>query len=257
MHPVSKAMVRRAVPTFGAGPGRTRLAYPDLGNPKLAHGIIVFKEPSFGLDYREWVNRASRELETHLSPNPRNIAIPHQVHSTRVIDVDTVPGGELDGDGVVTATPLTAIGISVSDCVPLFAVDLEEGVVGLAHCGWRGVAGGVVEEVLGALGSGGSDPARASFLIGAAIGSCCYEVGGDLLACFTAEEVRRFSRSTERGVFFDLKGVVASRLVACGARPENISIDMTCTSCKKYFLSSYRADGRDCGRMLAFLMLTE
>jgi len=114
-----------------------------------------------------------------------------------------------------------------------------------------------VEELLGVLGAGGSDPARASFLIGAAIGPCCYEVGEDLLVCFTTEEVRKFSRSTGRGVFFDLKGVVASRLVACGARPGKISIDMSCTSCKKYLLSSYRADGRDCGRMLAFLMLTE
>ena len=93
MHPVSKATVRRAVPTFGAGPGRTRLAYPDLKIPKLAHGVFVFKEPTFGLDYREWVNRASLELETHLSLTPRSIAIPHQVHSTRVIDFDTVPGG--------------------------------------------------------------------------------------------------------------------------------------------------------------------
>lgn len=257
MHPVSKATVRSALPTFGAGPGRTRLAYPGLDNPKLAHGVIVFKEPTFGLDYREWVNRASLELETHLGVNPRSIAIPHQVHSARVIDVDTVPCGELEGDGLVTATPLTAIGISISDCVPLFAVDLEEGVVGLAHCGWRGVAGGVVEELLRVLGSRGSDPARTSFLIGAAIGPCCYEVGEDLLACFTAEEVRKFSRSTGQSVFFDLKGVVASRLVACGARPGKISIDMTCTSCKKYLLSSYRADGRDCGRMLAYLMLIE
>ena len=257
MRPVSEVAGRMAVPTVQAGPGRTRLAYPDLDSPGLEHGIIVFKEPTFGLDYREWVRLASSELDTRLRLDPRSIAIPHQVHSSTVIDADTAPAGGLEGDGMVTATPLTAIGISVSDCVPLFAVDLQEGVVGLAHCGWRGVAGGVVEELLGMLACKGSDPARALFLIGAAIGPCCYGVRGDLLACFAADEVRRFSRSTGQGVFFDLKGVVASRLVAGGVGPGKISIDNTCTSCKEYLLSSYRAGGRDCGRMLAFLMLTE
>jgi YfiH family protein len=167
------------------------------------------------------------------------------------------PAGEggLECDGLVASTPLTAIGISVADCVPLFAFDVEGGVVGLAHCGWRGLADGVVEELLGVLEAGG-DPARLSFLIGAAIGPCCYRVGEDLLRCFRTEEVRRFSMSTGRDVFLDLKGVVASRLIAGGVRREKISIDNTCTSCKKYLLSSYRADGRDCGRMLAYLMLT-
>lgn len=257
MRPVNEIPGRAVSPLVNAGTGRTRLSYPDIEDPGIAHGIIVFKEAIFGLDHGKWLGLLFPELERHLHPNPRRIAVPHQVHSTRVIGIDTVRDGELEGDGLVTSTPLTAIGISVSDCVPLFAVDVERGVVGLAHCGWRGVAGGVVEELLGALRSGGSDPALASFLIGAAIGSCCYRVGEDLLACFTTEEVRKFSRSTERGVLFDLKAVVASRLVAGGARTGKISIDNTCTSCKKYLLSSYRADGRDCGRMLAFLMLTE
>jgi copper oxidase (laccase) domain-containing protein len=78
----------------------------------------------------------------------------------------------------------------------------------------------------------------------------------DLLSCFRQEEVRKFSRQEGDGVFFDLKAVVSSRLTAGGACPDKISIDNSCTSCKKYLLSSYRADGRDCGRMLAYLMLT-
>jgi YfiH family protein len=238
------------------GDGRTRIAYTELDHPGLAHGIVVFKEPTFGVDYSEWVSRASAELGACLRPAPKRTAIPHQIHSNRVIDVDAPSGGGLEGDGVVTAEPLTAIGISVSDCVPLFAVDLEAGVVGLAHCGWRGLAGGIVEELLRVFLSKGADPVRASFLIGAAVGPCCYEVGEDLLACFTADEVRRFSKRTDRGTLFDLKAVTASRLVSGGARPGKISIDKTCTSCKKYLLSSFRADGRGCGRMLAFLMLT-
>ena len=242
--------------TVHSGPGRARLSYPGIAGPGIAHGILVFKEAPFGTDHGTWLGMVCPELEEYLKPVPRRIAVPHQVHSARVIGVDRVEEGDLECDGLVTSTPLTALAVSVSDCVPLFAFDLERGVAGLAHCGWRGVAAGVVEEFLSVLESGGGDPARLSFLVGAAIGPCCYRVGEDLLECFDAEEVRRFSTSTGRDVFFDLKGVVASRLAAGGARPGKISIDNTCTSCKKYLLSSYRADGRDCGRMLAYLMLT-
>ena len=158
---------------------------------------------------------------------------------------------------MVTARPLVALGVSVSDCIPLFGVDPDTGVAGLAHCGWRGIVGGVVEEFLRVLESRSADPEHTAFLIGAGIGPCCYEVGNDLLEHFNRSEVSKYTQSTGRGVFFDLKAVVASRLVAGGASPGKISIDNTCTSCQKYLLSSYRADGRDCGRMLAFLMLTE
>jgi YfiH family protein len=218
---------------------------------------MVFREPLSGTDFGEWQRLASLELHRNLRPAPQWVAIPRQIHSANIIDVCAEGETVGVGDGVVTATPLVAIGISVSDCVPLFAVDLDMGVVGLAHCGWRGVVGGVVEKLLEVMVSKGSEPAKATFLIGAAIGSCCYEVGEDLLACFPPEEVRVFSRSDGQRVFFDLKGVVASRLAACGAGPAKISIDNTCTSCKKYLLCSFRVDGRDCGRMLAFMMLTE
>jgi len=56
--------------------------------------------------------------------------------------------------------------------------------------------------------------------------------------------------------FFDLKAAVIARLVDRGVAPKQICVDNTCTSCQQYQLSSYRAGGRDCGRMLAFVMLT-
>jgi YfiH family protein len=256
MCPESEILGRAVSPVVDSGSGRTRLSYPDISDPRIAHGILVFKEAVFGSDHDTWLGLVRPELERHLHPGPRRIAVPHQVHSARVVRIDREAHESIECDGFVTSTPLTAIGISVADCVPLFAFDLERGVAGLAHCGWRGLASGVVEELLAALGRDGGGTDGLSFLIGAAIGPCCYRVGDDLLACFKPEEVRDFSTSTGGEVFFDIKRVVASRLVAGGARPEKISIDNTCTSCKKYLLSSFRADGRGCGRMLAYLMLT-
>lgn len=247
---------RTVAPAIETRNGRTLLTYADLHHPALLHGIAIFKRITFGSDYRTWFGVGQSHLIATLEPAPARVVIPHQTHSSRVIDADGEQPETPVGDAVVTGKALTAIGISISDCIPLFAVDLRSGVIGLAHCGWRGIVGGVVEEFIRGLDAAGAARAETRFLIGAAIGRCCYEVGSDFLEHFSPEEVRLHSRRDNGRVVFDLKGLVAARSVASGASPGNISIDKTCTSCRKYDLSSYRADGRDCGRMLAFMMLT-
>jgi YfiH family protein len=149
------------------------------------------------------------------------------------------------------------LGITVADCIPLFAVNPEHGVVGLAHCGWRGVASGIVEGFVTHLKDLAAAIEPAHFMLGASVGSCCYEVKHDLLARFSQSEVQRCAEIREGRTFFDLRSVVVSRLVALGVRPDKISVDMTCTSCKNDVLSSYRASGTECGRMLAVVMLND
>jgi YfiH family protein len=148
------------------------------------------------------------------------------------------------------------IGIAVADCIPLFAISPGGHVAGIAHCGWRGIAAGIVEEFFACLDGLAHGDDQARYLIGASIGQCCYEVGRDLLERFSAEEVQASSVTRGGKVFFDLKSVVASRLTALGVKSRQISIDKTCTSCQKYKLSSFRASGTDSGRMLAVVMFT-
>jgi YfiH family protein len=257
MHAVNKDAWLSSGPGLRAEGNRTLLFYAALDLPSLRHGIAVFKDVPAGMDHRAWTDTAGRYLRSHLRPTPANILMLRQVHSDVVIDADGFAVRYAPvGDALVSASPLTALAISVSDCVPLFAVDADRRVIGLAHCGWKGIAKGMVEGFVGALVDKGAGMAETVFLIGASIGPCCYEVREDLLARFPAAEVRKHSRSAGRSVVFDLKAVVVSRLTALGALPERIWVDKTCTSCNKYVLCSYRADGRDCGRMLAFLMLT-
>jgi hypothetical protein len=235
----------------------TRLTYQNLDRPGIVHGIAVFKDASHRVGYEKWRSLASERLARSLPVPPKRIAIPRQVHSSTVLDIDGIRDDEvLLGDGLVSADPGTLIGVSVSDCIPLFAADTKRRVIGLAHCGWRGIAGGVVEELVSALASRDGGHETATYLIGASIGPCCYEVGDDVLGCFEPEEVTTHSRASGEAVYLDLKSVVAGRLEAFGVAPSSISIDSTCTSCREDVLTSYRAQGRLCGRMLAFLMLT-
>ena len=73
------------------------------------------------------------------------------------------------------------LAVFTADCL---AVVLEgEGIVGIAHAGWRGLAAGVITGR--ALEDAGS-PAKAA-AIGPAIGSCCFEVGEDVAGRFPEE----------------------------------------------------------------------
>jgi len=282
-------------PVFESRCGRTWLTYPEFcrrpdqagdgtaGIPDLVHGVVVFKDTSFDTDRRRWLERAKADLEEGVAGQrgtlrPDRIVVPKQVHSAEIChagspgseerlesEQEREPAGEIICDGLVTGALLVMVGVTVADCVPLLAVNEKARVAGVAHCGWRGTAAGIVGNFVDALerpGATGADQAATRYLIGPSIGQCCYEVGDDMLAHFSLREREAFvSRraggdSGRGGVFFDLKAAVAARLMARGVPPGQICVDNTCTSCQQYKLSSYRAGGRDCGRMLAFVMLT-
>jgi len=238
--------------------GRTWLTYSQLDQDNILHGIIVFREAALGQAYKAWVEEASAFVRAEAGRSAvEEVIIPRQVHGrdVRVIRAGGRVPASSACDGIVTDRRGLAIGVSVADCIPLLAVG-PEGQLGVAHCGWRGIASGIVEELTRSLGAIGSAAARTTYVIGAGIGRCCYEVGDDLLGEFPPGEVARFSEKRGGRTFFDLKQVVAARLVAQGVRPSKISIDKTCTACQTYSLSSFRREGAACGRMLAFLART-
>jgi YfiH family protein len=234
------------------------LTYKGLGITDFVHGITVFKELKPGADRTGWVKLFSATIEELLGIVPSRIVIPFQTHGRTVCSIPHDAAEKLSGscDAVITSAPNTLIGITVADCIPLFAVNHTDSVTGLAHCGWRGIATGIVEAFNGRLDSVTACRQDTRYLVGASIGRCCYEVGPDLLERFPAEEVQANSVCRDGKVFFDLKTVVASRLVGLGVAPGQISIDRTCTSCQKYILSSFRASGTESGRMLAFAMFS-
>ncbi|MFZ1946224.1 MAG: polyphenol oxidase family protein [bacterium] len=246
---------RWTLPRRSAAGGRTLLTYSDLDFPGLAHGIVVFRDLAVGTPHERWAGAVREALSVDSPIAGMPLGLPIQIHGKRIVALGGAGAGEIgEADGLVTSRRGEAIAVSVADCLPLLAFDAERAVAGVAHCGWRGVAAGVVEEFVESmrnLGAGGGT----GFVIGAGIGVCCYEVGADLLKEFAPGEVARFAAVTAGRTKFDLKLAAAGRLIDCGVPPGCISIDKTCTSCNKELLSSYRADGAACGRMIAFVAL--
>ena len=123
------------------------------------------------------VDRADDELRRHVFDGDWTGL--RQVHGGAVTVVDHLgagAGGEADAS--VTGLLDAVLCVQTADCVPVVLVG--DGVVGIAHAGWRGLVEGVILNAVAAVGElGGGTPAA---MIGPCIRPGSYEFGEDELA---------------------------------------------------------------------------
>ncbi len=212
-----------------------------------AHGNLS----SVGGEHAEQGLAARERLRESLGV--RRLVRGYQVHGTvvgRVFAEDGTPSVPPDSarqptfeaDGHAVAASGVAAMVLTADCIPV-VLGAEGGVAAL-HAGWRGLAGGVLEEGVRALREvGGHGDIFA--LIGPCAGACCYEVGEEVHAAFGASH-----RSARK---IDLRAIAHERLLA--ARVAHVSDVAACTICdERYF--SYRREGERAGRQGAIAWLS-
>ena len=100
-------------------------------------------------------------------------------HGGRVRHV-VEPGVVQGVDGLVTSTPDLALLALAADCVPLVLADPERGVIGAAHCGWRGLVAGIVANTVESMRAAGA--ARIRAVVGPSICGDCYPVPSERTA---------------------------------------------------------------------------
>jgi polyphenol oxidase len=153
-----------------------------------------------------------------------------------------------EGDGQATAEPGLAPMVLTADCLPIAIAGA--GAVSVVHAGWRGLAGGVVAEGVGAvreLGAGGDLVAA----IGPGAGPCCYEVGEEVHAAFAGHEAGVHVGASGRNL--DLKAIARNELEAAGVTMvHDLGI---CTICSELFYS-HRRDHGVTGRQAGLAWLT-
>ena len=205
----------------------------------------------FTADDRDAVVENRRRLAAALGFATDRVAIAHQVHEAALIDhVDpsspfssfaSCEAGEerrepsaaiAEADGhVVTAGGMAAL-VFVADCVPV-ALAGPAGVA-MLHCGWRGLAAGIVAK--GAAAIGATDAA-----IGPSIGRCCYEVGEEVLAAFD-----HLGEGVASARMLDLPEVARRLLAEAGVK--RVETSGLCTSCEPELFFSHRRDHGRTGR---------
>jgi YfiH family protein len=169
----------------------------------------------------------------------------HQVHGTRVIDADETRT-LVQADAAIARKAGTVCVVKIADCMPVFFAG--EGVVGVAHAGWRGLAGGVLEATIDAMRVA---PHSLQAWLGPAIGARVYEVGDEVRAAFAGYE-SAFQPTRPGHWLLDLYAVARAKLGARGVR--DIGGGGFCTWTEERFYS-YRRD-KTAARMAAIIYRT-
>ena len=207
-----------------------------------------------GFDPENIANR-ERYFE-RIGLSKKKIVAANLVHGTRVAIVDSAsPEFLLDTDALVTKENSIILTLTGADCFPVYFEDETHGIIGLAHCGWRGITVGILEETVRAIESLLSEeneiPRQArndksemlqsiKVTIGPGICGKHFEIKEDILPHF-AEYPNAILRKDDQ-LFVDLRAIMKTRLRQLGIADERITDQGECTCClpEKYF--SYRRD---------------
>ena len=177
-----------------------------------------------------------------------------QVHGTKVIDaakVDNTP----EADASFTTVSGVVCAILTADCLPLLFCDTAGRVVGAAHAGWRGLAGGVLENTLAAMRKAGAGEILA--WLGPAIGPASFEVGEDVLQAFVGRDAAAgsaFMPIAGRGGKYLGDIYALARLVLTRNGVTRISGGGLCTVSDPHRFYSYRRD-QQTGRMASLIWI--
>jgi polyphenol oxidase len=208
-----------------------------------------FDELNLGIltdDESRAVSENRRRLAAALDLRPENVLMGMQVHGAEVLGHEAAqdpspyaqPGTELtESDGHATGTPGLAPLVLVADCLPVALSG--PGGVAMLHCGWRGLAAGIVER-------GAAAVSATAAAIGPGIGKCCYEVGREVLEAFAG-----LGDGIAEGRMLDLTEVARQQLRAAGV--EEIEGAGLCTKCNPELFYSHRRDSDRSGRQAGLI----
>lgn len=172
-----------------------------------------------------------------------------QVHGTAVHVVVSSPEPDAPApvaDAAVTRLANVAVAVLTADCLPVLLAAEDGSVVGAAHAGWRGLAAGVLEATVAAMGV---PPGTLRAWLGPAIGPEAFEVGPEVRAAFlAADPAAGTAFRPGRGDRWhgDLWSLARQRLAAAGVG--QVSGGGVCVYGAPERFYSFRRDGRRTGR---------
>ena len=189
-------------------------------------------------------NRETLKQIAHLPSEPRWI---NQVHSNIALLAETVPFDQaITADATHTQKADTICIVLVGDCLPILVTNKAGTEVAAIHAGWRGLAGGIIENTLTALHSA---PETLMIWIGPSVSQPYYEVGEDFYTAFavehTPEERQQAFQETpkDKKWLANVPLLAKQRLIKLGVLSQNIYLSNECTYAhpERYF--SYRREG--------------
>jgi YfiH family protein len=176
-----------------------------------------------------------------------------QVHGATVVDAAAVSGVP-EADASFTVQPGVVCVIQTADCLPVLFCDSGGTVVAAAHAGWRGLAGGVLQNTVERMRHAGGREILA--WLGPAIGPRQFEVGPEVRAAFVDDSAAAdaaFVRHGDGKYLADIYRLARLALAACDVRLVSGGDFCTVSDARRFY--SYRRSNRT-GRMASLIWIS-
>ncbi len=241
---------RWLIPQWPAPPGVRALSTLRRGG--------VSRPPYDGLNLADHVGDAPQAVQENRARLQRAASLPaapcwlRQVHGSAVVEAGAAR--KRPADGAYTRRPGVVCAVLTADCLPLLLCTADGAAVAALHCGWRGLAAGIVAAGVAALAPGPGVEVLA--WLGPAIGPQAFEVGEEVRQAFVQDDpgaaaafTPAASRRRDRW-YADLYLLARRQLQACGVR--RIHGGGLCTWREADAFYSFRRDGVT-GRMATLI----
>ena len=210
--------------------GQAQTDADELNDKVRANRIAFFKKHN--IDPRRLINLAGIHGANIATIDHSDLGRGALYPSTRIPDTD----------GLISDIKNSYLMVTGADCFPVFFYDPEKRVVGIAHCGWRGILRGlpikIIDKFISEFGSNSND---INIWIGPGVKSCHFEVQNDVAGLFE-KNFKNAIINKDGGIFINLPEAIALPLIEAGIKPENITEHPDCTFCEKDKYFSYRRD---------------
>ena len=188
---------------------------------------------------------ANRDLLLRRYNLPSSPVWINQTHSNICIDADSI-SSIIDADASYSKKIGTVCGVLTADCLPVFVTNQEGTAVGIAHAGWRGLVGGIIESLIESFDCNGED---LIVHLGPAISQLSFEVGEEVKSQYLSKNESFESCFTFLNDKHYLDLYDAARVVLESFGISSISGGDRCTYNEQVQYFSYRRDGEQSGRM--------
>jgi YfiH family protein len=187
-------------------------------------------------------NRSLLLSQYRLPSNPKWI---NQTHSNISVNADSI-STIIDADASYSKKIGTVCGILTADCLPVFVSNKEGTAVGIAHAGWRGLVGGIIESLIKSFDGNTED---LIVYLGPAISQLSFEVGEEVKSEYLSKNENFMSCFNFLNDKYYLNLYDAARVVLKSLGVQSISGGNRCTFNEPDQFFSYRRDGHKSGRM--------
>ncbi|MGJ7910602.1 peptidoglycan editing factor PgeF [Neobacillus sp. LXY-1] len=160
-------------------------------------------------------------------------------------------------DGFYSNDKGVLLSLCFADCVPLFFISPEVGMIGTAHAGWKGTVHQIAARMIEAWGKEGISPEQIYVTIGPSICEKCYIVDNHVINLvqniLEDVDIKPYNLISAGQYTLDLRKLNKLILLKSGVPAKNIMVTKFCSSCDHELFYSHRHGQGKTGRMVSII----